>query len=333
MVETPSRDIWSMIMAWPFAAIGAVAMAALGLIVLPYVLPLGGPEVVHPSALADPNGAFVHVAGESLYYTHDPGDGDVVVLIHGFGGSTVTWMNTAPALAAAGYDVYAIDLLGFGLSEKGWHHDYSHAAQAERVIAVMDALGIERASIVGHSMGGNVAAHLALRYPERVGKLVLVSAAILSSDEDSSNPFGALPTGALDIPFVRRWAQLALRRLLAPTADDLLFDAAYQDGTISAALIDGYSRALLTPDWELALLAMTRDARDNDVSASLGELDTQTLLLWGKEDTWVPHQDAATLQALFPGAQRIEFDAVGHLPMHEAPREFNAAVLAFLQRD
>lgn len=331
MIEPPARDALSMIMAWPFAAVGGIVIAVLGLVVLPFMLPVGGPEAVHPSALADPNGVFVQIAGESLYYTHNPGDGDAVVLLHGFGGSTVTWTDTAQTLAAVGFDVYAVDLLGFGLSEKGWRHDYSHAAQAERVIRVMDALGIERASIVGHSMGGNVAAHLALRHRERVDKLVLVSAAILSGDEGAGGPLGVLPAEALEVPFVRRWAQVALRRLVTPMFDQLLFGAVYQDGTINAALVDGYRRALMTPEWDLALLGMTRDARDNDVSASISDLDVATLLMWGAEDTWVPAQDAETLNALIPGAQRVEFDAVGHLPMHETPPEFNTSLLAFLR--
>lgn len=331
MIDSPPRDVLSLIMAWPFAAVGGIVLAVLSLVVLPYMLPLGGPEAVHPSALADTNGAFVQIAGESLYYTHNPGSGDAVMLIHGFGGSTVTWTGTAQALAASGFDVYAVDLLGFGLSEKGWRHDYSHAAQAERVLRMMDALGIERASIVGHSMGGNVAAHLALRHPERVDKLVLVSAAILSGDEGAGGPLSVLPAEALEVPFVRRWAQVALRRLVTPMFDELLFGAVYKDGTINAALVDGYRRALMTPEWDLALLGMSRDARGNDVSASVGDLEFATLLVWGVEDTWVPAQNAGTLQTLIPGAQRIDFGAVGHLPMHETPQEFHAALLSFLQ--
>jgi len=80
------------------------------LVVLPFALPLGGPETLDPAALADDNGLFVTVEGETLYAVHAAADGPAVVLVHGFGGSTVTWTETLPALAAAGYDAYALDL-------------------------------------------------------------------------------------------------------------------------------------------------------------------------------------------------------------------------------
>lgn len=306
----------------------AATLAAVGLTALPYGLPLGGPAMVHPSHLADANGAFVQVEGESLYYTHVPGPGEAVVLIHGFGGSTVTWEETGRALAAAGYDVYAVDLLGFGLSQKGWRHDLSHPAQARRVLGLMDALGIERAVIVGHSMGGNVAAHVALSAPERVSGLVLVSAAILGS----SNGMQPVPPGLLSLPVVQRWAQIGLRALVVPMFDGLLFDAAALDVTIPPETVEGYRRALQTPEWDLGLLALTRDADRNGLPAPLSTLRVPTLILWGAEDRWVAPDNGVQLEALIAGAQRIEFAGVGHLPMHEVPEAFNTALLAFLQQ-
>jgi pimeloyl-ACP methyl ester carboxylesterase len=101
-----------------------------------------------------------------------PTDGPAVVLVHGFGGSTFNWRYTLPALAEAGYRAVALDLMGFGLSDKSFDQDDSHAAQADFVADVMTALDIQRATLVGHSMGGNVIAHFALKYPERVEGLV-----------------------------------------------------------------------------------------------------------------------------------------------------------------
>lgn len=305
----------------------ATAIGGLGLTALPYGLPLDGPPAAHPSRLADANGAFVRVAGESLYYTHVSGPGEAVVLIHGFGGSTVTWEGVAPVLAEAGYDVYAVDLLGFGLSEKGWAYDASHPAQARRVLGLMDALGIDRAVIVGHSMGGNVAAHIALSAPERVSGLVLVSAAILGE----SNGMQIVPPALLELPPVRRWAQVALRALVVPMFDGLLFDAAALDVRIPAETVDGYRRALRTPEWDLGLLALTRDADRNGLPGPLSAIRAPTLIVWGAEDSWVAPQDGVYLEAQIPGAQRVEFAGVGHLPMHEVPQEFNAALLGFLE--
>jgi pimeloyl-ACP methyl ester carboxylesterase len=304
---------------------------AIAVFALPYTLPRGDSDTLHPSEFADANGAFVRVSGESLYYTHTPGSGEAVVLLHGFGGSTTTWIDTAPALAAAGYDVYAVDLLGFGLSEKGWQHDYSHPAQAARVIAVMDALGIDRAVIVGHSMGGNVAAHLALSYPERVTALVLVSAAIVDSNNSGSGgSFSPVPAELLELPFVRRWGQVLSREVIAPMFDDLLASAAADDSMIRPEIVEGYRRALHTPEWELGLMGITRDGDQNALPAPLETLDLPVLLLWGAADTWVPAANGVRLEASIPGARRVEFTGVGHLPMHEVPERFNAALLDFL---
>ena len=304
-----------------------VALVVFVLLMVPYLLPLGGPPIVAPETLADDNGAFAEVDGETVYFVHAPGGArGAVLLIHGFGGSTVTWQQTVPALAEAGYDVYAVDLPGFGLSQKGWDTDYRHAAQARRVIGLMGQLGIDRAAVVGHSMGGSVAAHLALAAPERVNQLVLVDAAILSSD---SGRF-SVPNFVLDVPVVRRWAQFGLRRGIDSLFTDLLRDAAYQDGAITPALEDGYRRALHTPGWDTGLLGILRDAKDNDLPAPVSDIRIPTLILWGAEDTWVAPEDGARLESLIAGGQRVEFPAVGHLPMHEAPEDFNAALLGFL---
>jgi len=180
--------------------------------------------------------------------------------------------------------------------------------------------------VVGHSMGGSVAAHLALSAPDRISRLVLVDAAILNAD---SGPY-SVPAFALEVPVVRRWAQFGLRRGIDSLFGDLLFDAAHQDDAITPALEEGYRRALHTPGWDTGLLGILRDARDNNLPAPVSDIQVPTLILWGAEDTWVAPEDGARLENLIDGAQRVVFSGVGHLPMHEAPEDFNAALLDFL---
>lgn len=312
----------------PTLSILTIAALAFGLIVLPYLLPLGGPEAVPPARLADPGGEFITLHDETLYVDHVPGSGEPVILVHGFGGSTVSWWQVIPALAEAGYDVYAVDLLGFGLSEKGWDHDYSHPAQAERLVALMDHWGLETATLVGHSMGGNVVAHVALAYPERVDRLVLVSAAIYGSSENML----PVPASLLDLPPARRWAQVILRGALNSMAGDLLASAANDESVIPPEILAGYERALRTPGWDTGLLAMTRDADRNGLPAPVNELRMPVLILWGQQDSWVSPEDGVRLEQEIPGAERLEFAGVGHLPMHETPDAFNAGLLEFLQQ-
>ncbi len=319
---------------WPILIALAILVLLLLLTGLPFLLPLGGPSSVDPESLIDPNGAFVMLKnGERLYYVHEPPSGppggphggDTIVLLHGFGGSTVTWAETIPVLAEAGYNVYALDLRGFGLSDKGWEANYSRDAQTVRLIAFMDALNINRAVLVGHSMGGGVAVAAALAHPERVSKLVLVDGAVLGESSF------AVPDFLLKLPFTRRWAQFAIRRAVTPDLTaDLLTDAAANDAAITPQLIDLYQRVLATPGWDLALLAMVRDTRRNH-PLPVSDLRVPTLIVWGEQDTWVSPADGAELERLIPGARRVVLPNVGHLPMHEAPSDFQAALVDFLR--
>ena len=303
--------------------LGVIGLLAIfGLVVLPYLLPLGG-EIVAPELLADPGGFFTPLDDGTLYAVHAPGDGPSVLLLHGFGGSTVSWRETIPALAGAGFDVYALDLRGFGLSDKGYDADYDHAAQARRVVAWMDAVGLERAALVGPSMGGNVAARVALIAPVRVSRLGLVSASV-----SGQGGRWRVPGALLDVPFLRRWAQIGLRRAVPLYFEDLLRDAAADDSVLSPELIADYRRALHTPDGELALLAMLRDT-DRD-PPPVSEVQVPTLIVWGAADTWVSPDEGAWLERAIPGAERIVLDGAGHLPMHERPEAFQAALLDFL---
>lgn len=314
---------------WPIWLAALILLALGALVLLPFALPLGGPEALDPVVLADDNGLFVTVEGETLYAVHTAADGPAIVLVHGFGGSTVTWRETLPALAAAGYDAYALDLRGFGLSEKGISADYHPLAQARRVLAWMDAVGLEQAVLVGHSMGGSVVAYAALAAPERVSALVLVDAALSGQGQTWRVP-GPLIDGVLDTPFLRRWAQIALRRAALGQFADLLRDATFKDEVLTPDLIAGYERALRTPGWDLALLGVLRD--QDRGAPPVSQLQMPVLIIWGAEDRWAPPSEGARLEQLISGVERVELAEAGHLPMHEAPEAFQAALLGFLER-
>lgn len=308
---------------WPAVLAVLALLAVFVLIVLPYLIPLGGPETVSPEALADPNGFFTSLDGETLYAVHEPGEGPTVLLLHGFGGATVSWRETISALADAGYDVYALDMRGFGLSDKGFEADYSHAAQVRRVLAWMDAAGLERAALVGHSMGGDVAARIALSDPERVSQLVLVSASIAGQGHQYR-----VPSFLLDVPFLRRWGQIGLQRIVPEYLDDILCDSVEDESVITPDLIADYRRVLNTPGWELALLSMLRDAGEEETPVEA--LQVPTLVVWGTADTTVSPEQGERLARVIPGAEAVELEGAGHLLMHEQPDAFQAALLDFL---
>jgi pimeloyl-ACP methyl ester carboxylesterase len=310
----------------------AAAILAFVFLVLPFLLPLPGERGRPASELVPGTGRLLRVAGVQTYVEEaGPESGQAVILIHGFGGSTFSWRETIPALAAAGYRAVALDLKGFGLADKTLAADYSHAAQAEFVIAVMEALDVEQATLIGHSMGGNVAAHLALAQPERVEKLVLVDAAIVPGG-DGGPPFSGASWLAR-FPPAQRWARLLLRTAVDEARfRSILNSAVYDPVFVDDALVSGYRRSVLVEDWDLALLGIVRDSRDNALPAAPGSLAMPVLLIWGEADTWVATAQGEWLAATISGAEYVTIDKAGHLPMEEQPELFNRILLDFLAR-
>jgi pimeloyl-ACP methyl ester carboxylesterase len=263
--------------------------------------------------LADEHGVFSEVAGRQVYHVHWPALGPTLVLIHGFGTSSSSWHAVGPLFAEAGYNTYALDLAGFGLSCKRWDAGYSHVDQANLVAAWMRQLDLAPAIVVGHSMGGNVAAHLALRHPQLVDRLVLEAAAILSGVETAGRRVGQL----LNLPPLRRAARLAVREMVK-RSDFSAFEARNPQ----------VMRTLKTADWDQALLAVVRDSWANRLShAQVRQINTPTLLIWGAEDTTIPVADVGRLQALLPRARAVIMRGVGHLPHEEDPERFVQGVV------
>lgn len=263
-----------------------------------------------------------------------PKEGPVVVLVHGFGGSTFSWRQTVPALAAAGYHAVAVDLVNFGLADKSWEADTSHAAQARRVLAVMDALGIRRAAVVGHSMGGSVALHLATAARDRVGVLVLVDAAY--REPGAGGPLAAAGQGMagalLALPPVRQVARQAMRRLLPEDRLVEILRSAYLDpAMVTPQVAAGYGAQVRTVDWDLALLAVSRDQGRNALPVALAAVAVPTQVIWGRQDSWIPLESGEALAASIPGARLDVIDRSGHLPFEEQPAAFMAVLLPFLE--
>jgi pimeloyl-ACP methyl ester carboxylesterase len=297
------------------------------LFVLPYLLPLSGPATVDPVTLADPNGAFV-TAGDTRMYYQKAGTGDVpIVLVHGLGASSVSWRENLGPLAQAGFTVYAPDMRGFGLSDKGWDKSMSQDAQAERLKAFMDAVGIDRAVLAGNSMGGGIVTNFALRYPDRVRGLVLVDPAI----------YGSMNSGAasalVSLPGIQRWGQHLVRFVLANDERNagIIKSAWFDPSQVTPEVLRGYRRALQTPDWDLGLLALLRDGMSNNLGPRLKDLNVPALIVWGEHDTWISPSNAPKLNQDIAGSQLAIIPDAGHVPHEEKPAEFNRLVIDFAQ--
>jgi pimeloyl-ACP methyl ester carboxylesterase len=300
---------------------------------VPFLIPLPDKPYLSPQKAAPKDGGrFITIDGIQTYVRDiGPRNAPAVILIHGFGGSTFSWRKTLLALADAGYRAVALDLKGFGLATKQYDGDYSHGSQATFTLGVVHSLGIERATLVGHSMGGNVAAHFALRYPERVDKLVIVDGAIISQELDGSSFLG-LAGWLVRFPPIRRWARHALLRLLTPEwVSETLRMAVYWPESVTPDMVAGYLAPQTLENWDWALLGILRDAHKNALSVSLTAIAAPILIIWGEEDTWVPLSAGRRLHKALPNSELYLIPGAGHLPMEETPDAFNARLLAFLE--
>jgi pimeloyl-ACP methyl ester carboxylesterase len=296
---------------------------------------------VSPADLADPDGQFVEVNGAQVYYVErGPADGPAVLLLHGFLGSTVDWTPTIDVLADAGYRTIAFDRPPFGLSDKSTQLDYSLAAQADLTIGLMDTLDIDTAVLVGHSAGGPVVANAALRYPDRVTKLVIVAGAIglraedaFANESSSRTPAGAFNMLANLDPDSAQAQKLIRGFFNADFADNLLKTAYYDPSRIDPDRLELSSRGMKVPGWEGGLLAyaqaMSKDMDATDLDA-LKAIPIPVLLMWGEEDQIVPISVGERLRDVFPDNIWKTYPRTGHIPMDEATDTFNSDILEFL---
>lgn len=295
-------------------------------------------EVITPEMLADPNGAFMLVNEAEIYYIAEGNPSDpAVILIHGFGGSTFTWRDNMPALVEAGFYAVALDLPPFGLSEKSAEIGYTRSDLAGYVAGLMDALDIETATIVGHSMGGEVTSYFAVEYPERVDKLVFVAGGIFNLNMGDADT-GESPFAFLDqIDPTNPAAVDLLRTVLRPSVYANILDASYYtEGFVTDEIVEGYTRPLLIPDWPVGLLSYIQ-AFDED-PITLDQLVEQVgnmpvLFLWGAEDAVVPLILGETMEAALSNTTFVVYSETGHIPMEEALEDFNADLINFLQAE
>ena len=243
-----------------------------------------------------------------------------VVLLHGFGSSLQTWDAWAQGLAVT-HRVVRIDLPGSGLSPPDPAHDYRDERSLQLLIALLDDLGLSRASLVGHSMGGRIAWTFAAKFPERTDKLVLVA-------PDGYASFGFEYGQAMEVP-----ATLGLMRHVLPKP--LLrmnLQAAYaQPDSLSDAVTTRYHDLILAPGARQAMLDRLAQTVLQEPGPLLRQIRAPTLLVWGEADAMIPFSNARDYLKDLPGSRLVSWPQVGHLPQEEAAQASLQAVKDFLR--
>jgi pimeloyl-ACP methyl ester carboxylesterase len=253
------------------------------------------------------------------------GLGDTVLCLHGLGGTKASFLPTVAALAE-NYRVVALDLPGFGESDKPIGAPYDAAWFARAAFETLNALGVERAHLIGNSMGGRVAIEAGLVDRQRVGGLVLLSPALAWLRERRWAPVVRVMRPELGL------IQMAPRSVVEGVVRRLIPGAA--DGW-AAAGVDEFLRAYLTPRGRAAFYAAARNIYldephgANGFWSRLAELSPDTLFVWGRHDRLVPIGFRKHVERTLPRARHVELEC-GHVPQLERPRETHAAIRDFL---
>lgn len=308
---------------------------------LPYliVLPAIG---IDAEEFTDPNGYFIDVDGLKTY-VQEVGEKDAppVILLHGWGASTFTWRENMNALAEAGYRAVAFDRPPYGLSAKeGDSIAYSLSGMADFTAKVMDTLGIDKAVMVGQSQGGGVVGYFAVKYPERVEKLVFVSAALRPSDGEGASTDGGVGTQSivsslLGFHPIEWWARVGVRTFVKPDfATNLLRSAYFDPVVLTPDVAEGYNRSIQVIGWDQAFvnqLKLNSFQPEPVTSDQIAGISSPVMIVWGQEDTWVPLSVGEQLKSLMPSALMVVYPNVGHLPQEESAESFNRDLIDFLK--
>ena len=264
-----------------------------------------------------PKATFAEVEGARVRYV-DRGKGPPVVLIHGFASSLDTWDLLLPELEKT-HRVIAMDLKGFGWTDRP-EGDYSPAAEAKLVLALLDKLGVEKAAFVGHSWGSSVTLALALAAPQRVSRIALYDAWVY--EEQLPTTFlMARASGLGEILFTLFYDQ---------RPDERLALAFYNKDILSEKLVEDVEKSLDRPGTGAAQLAAVRDQRFTEQQAKYRTIDKPVLLLWGREDVVTTLAFGERLSRDLPHARLVVYPRCGHFPMLEAKNQSNAEVMKFL---
>jgi pimeloyl-ACP methyl ester carboxylesterase len=265
---------------------------------------------------------FAEVDGTTIHYQEfGEKTSPVLILLHGYSASTYTWHKVAPQLAEKGFRVIAVDLVGFGYSDKPAWFDYTITSQARVISRFMDRLGIGRATIAGSSYGGTIAATITLDYPERIEKLILIGSPC--NDEPMKHPVAKLAkipgVGEVSTAFIVdskvAW-RLRTFNTFAPENEHL----------ITQERLDALSRPLNAADGHNSMLQTLRHWKADRVEHDANLINQPTLIVWGEQDVVIPIKNAYKLNRLILNSRLIVFPRCGHLPQEEASESLSGVI-------
>jgi pimeloyl-ACP methyl ester carboxylesterase len=266
-------------------------------------------------------GKFIDLDGYSTHYI-EKGEGEPVILIHGFLYNSYTWNNNIDALADR-FKVYALDLWGFGYSTRE-PLDYGYPLYADQLLKFMDALNIQKASLVGHSMGGGTCIFFSVQHRERVNKVILVDPAGMPNPLPLIGKIANLPKVG---EFLLGLKGNFYREMVLSTT------FIYDKGFITDSYFENVTRFHKIKGTTEVLLKILRKQFFHtllDEIRRLGEIDVSILIIWGRHDKAVPFERGQEMHKILRGSRLEIFEQMGHCPHDEQSQKFNQLALDFL---
>lgn len=260
-----------------------------------------------------PFAEYSHFAnlGDVRVHYQEKGTGTPLLLIHGYTSSAFTWKDVFEPLSQS-FRVIAVDLKGHGFSGKP-DGDYTRRAQAELIVQLLDYLKIEKAWLVGNSMGAEVALNVAVLNGHRVAGLVLIDSAGINVEGVQS-----VAPAYMRIPILGR-----LLIALALTSDRLvrsgLEKSLFDDSKVTEERVAAYHRPLKTRGGQLAAVRARMQANQFPIEQQLDRVKLPTLILWGADDVVIPPTAGRKLNTLIAASKLVIIDNCGHTPQEEQP--------------
>ncbi len=272
---------------------------------------------------AGPTSRFITINGMDVHY-RDQGRGIPIVLIHGTGASLHTWNDWTSGLQGD-YRIIRMDLPAFGLTGPHPKGNYSIEGYTTFINNFLTKLKIDTCYLVGNSLGGNIAWNYTSDYPDRVKKLILIDASGYSSNRKKSPwAFRLARTPVLNA--VVRY--VTPRSLFKKNLEAVYFD----DQKITEELIDRYYDMMLREGNRQAFIDRVKMPAVTDID-KLKTIKTETLVIWGADDEWIPVSNGQKFVRDLPNAKLVVIEDTGHVPMEESPEESLQVVLDFFKSE
>lgn len=304
-----------------------LVLVVVGPLLVPYP-PIAG--AVSAQQFADPDSHFVTVNNNSVHYKRYGQGEPMMILLHGTLLNTNTWHKIVEPLAQHG-TVIAYDRPSFGLTARPLLGDwigespYGYEAQTDLLIGLMDALSIQKAILIGNSMGGSIAALAAQRYPERVQALILAAPAQTSH----GTPDGV--RWLFNTPQLRRIGPLFVRSQIENFGRNLYLQSWHDQAKIDWVDWTGFQNLMRTQDWDRSLWELVAAAQPFETLLHWETIVTPTLLITGDDDRVLGTQANINLSKKMPNAHLVVIPACGHMPQEECPGAFIDAVRQWLK--